>query len=474
VDRAVAEDITISGGGSFAVATDEMHRLAQCLELARDLAWQAKRELSRLPAQSHGSETDSSTSELRWAIENATTELTQLETDAAANAFAVRASAEAYGFTDRAIAAVVDGLSGMLGYGIGFLAPILLLNTLRVLALGGGVAYLALAAANGGPEGVPGALKSWLQDNREALNNPATVELIRLTMMSSNEAISGAAKIPYGVSEALEGLGLVGISSSAFLSILAGNSVGLFGETPIAMRQTSTSGGEQPPRGLAERIERLPDPKQNDNGEQLRIDRYSAPGQPDRFDIYIAGTVDFSPVSGEEPFDLTSNFHGMADLPAGSYRGVEKALELAGVTSTSPVVFTGHSQGGLLASSLASSGNYNTQGVVTIGAPTGQIAPGGGFPVIAIEHTEDLIPALGGRRSDLETIVVRRAVLRNASLTGDVFFPAHERTAYAETAKIADTASNNVLREAIEKIDHIGGDSQSTQSTTWLAKRIHP
>jgi len=356
---------------------------------------------------------------------------------------------------------------------MGFLAPLLMLNTLRCLALGGGVAFLALAAANGGPEGVPTAINSWLHDNREMLNNPATVELIRLAMMSSDEAASGAAKIPYGVSEAFEGLGLAGVSSSALLAIFAGNKFGLFAETPVGIRQTSTTRTDQPPHGLAERIERLPDPKTNDSGEQFRIDRYSTPGRPDRFEVYIAGTVDFSPVAGAEPFDLTSNFHGMAELPAGSYRGLERALEIAGVTRESPVVFTGHSQGGLLAASLAASGNYNTHGVVTIGAPTGHIATGGSFPVIAIEHTEDLVPALGGRREDLDAIVVRRAVLDEESFSGDIFFPAHERTAYAETAKIADAADNHSLREAIKTIDEISADARSTQSTTWLAKRVH-
>jgi hypothetical protein len=312
-----------------------------------------------------------------------------------------------------------------------------------------------------------------LTENRHLLNNPVTVELVRLALTSADEMAAGALKVPYSYSEAAEVLGLAGISSSALVAILAGNRAGLFTETPVSVRKTTTSRSTQPPQGLAERIERLPDPKRNASGEQIRIDRYDVPGQPDRFDVYIAGTVDFSPLASGEPFDLTSNFHGMADLPAGSYRGVEDALRQAGVTKANPIVFTGHSQGGLLAETLARSGNYNTLGVVTIGAPTGHISAPASFPVIAMEHTEDIVPALGGSHRDSATFVVRRAALAHGSLPEGIFFPAHERTEYAQTARMADEASNRSLREAIATIDTVSSGARRTESTTWIATRQH-
>jgi hypothetical protein len=470
----VADGITISGGGSFAVATDELFRLAQSLEIMRDESGAAKNELTSLSVSSPleaSSMVDHEVHRVLWSCERAVAELGRLESEAGFNAFALRSSAEAYGVTDRVIASAVEELTGALGYGIGLVAPFLFLDALRVLALGVGIAYVAIAATHGGPEGVPAALESWMQDNRALLNNSTTVELVRLAMMSTDNAVAGVVRMPYGVSELLEGVGIAGISSTALGAILAGNRAGLFAETPVSVKRISTTTVLQAPTGLADRIERLPDPKHNTDGEQIRIDRFEVTGEPDRFEVYIAGTVDFSPASANEPFDLTSNVFGMAELPAGSYRGIEEALKQAGVSSINPVVFTGHSQGGLLAALLANSGNYDTHGVITIGAPTGQISPSGDYPVIAIEHTDDVVPALGGRRSDVDTIVVRRAAIGGAPLPDDIFFPAHERTAYAETAQLADMASTQTLRDAITTIDGVTGGAAGKDSTTWLATR---
>src|ERR1019366_2248894 len=100
------------------------------------------------------------------------------------------------------------------------------------------------------------------------------------------------------------------------------------------------------------------------NGEQIRIDRYVEAGKPDRFDVYIAGTVTFDPKTRSQPFDLTSDLNGVGGHPSASYRAVVSAMQQGGVTSQSPVVLNGYSQGGLLASQLAASGSFNVQGVV--------------------------------------------------------------------------------------------------------------
>lgn len=472
--RAVVDGITISGGGSYAVATDELYELAQALEWIRNESGAAKVILDALPGWTSPGEhfvTNADVGTAQWNCRQAAADLGWLEWEAGANAWSLRASAEAYGFADRAAASAIDQLAGMLGYGAGVMAPVLILHALNGIVLGLGVGFVALAATGGKPEDMPEVLAHWLSENRAVLNNSVTVELIRQAMMGTDEVAAGALKIPYSYSETAEALGLAGVSTSALMSIVMANKVGLFAETPVSVSKTSTVSTTSLPSGLADRIERLPDPKHNSHGEQVRIDRYQVPGQPDRFDVYIAGTVDFSPVSKGEPFDLTSNFSGMADLPAGSYRAVEQALREAGVARDNPIVFTGHSQGGLLAETLGHSGNYNTQGVLTIGAPPGNPATPATFPVIALEHTEDLVPVLPGRRTDLDTIVVRRSALADAPLPEDIFFPAHEKTEYAHTARLADQASSEILRDAITKINGISAGAGTVESTTWLATR---
>ena len=48
-------------------------------------------------------------------------------------------------------------------------------------------------------------------------------------------------------------------------------------------------------------------------------------------------------------------------------------MALAGITAGSAVVFTGYSQGGLIAARLAASGDYHTTGLYTLGGPAGQV-----------------------------------------------------------------------------------------------------
>ncbi|MGV8969649.1 MAG: hypothetical protein ACOH1J_04295 [Microbacteriaceae bacterium] len=470
----MVDGITISGGGSYAVATDELYRLAQCLETVRDAAAAAKVELDRLPGVSLFDGpifANPHLHEMQWCARRAATKLEWLEGDASFNACALRVGAEAYGATDHVVAHAIEEINGILGYGAGILAPIFMLTSLRAFAFGAGISFVALSAAHGGPDGAMRAITSWLNDHREVLSNPVTVELIRQTIMSVDETMAGVTRAPYALSQAFESIGLAGVSSSALMAIVLGNTTGVFSETPVTVKKVSSTAATQPPAGLADRVNRLPDPKHNGDGAQIRIDRYEVPGQPARFDVYIAGTVDFSPIAATEAFDLTSNFHGMAEIPAGSYRGIEKALSEAGVTRENPVVFTGHSQGGLLAATLASSGNYNTHGVLTIGAPTGHIPAPTGIPVIAIEHTDDVVTALGGSRHDIDAIVVRRPALSGGALPEDIFFPAHEKTVYAQTALMADQTHSHMLREAIATIDDISTGATQVTSITWLATR---
>ncbi|MDP4586197.1 MAG: alpha/beta fold hydrolase, partial [Microbacteriaceae bacterium] len=79
-----------------------------------------------------------------------------------------------------------------------------------------------------------------------------------------------------------------------------------------------------------------------------------------------------------------------------SLSATETALRDAGVTHATPLVITGHSQGGLIGLALASSGRYTVDAVFTIGTPVGVVADPLGVPTVHVAHPEDLVPALGG------------------------------------------------------------------------------
>jgi pimeloyl-ACP methyl ester carboxylesterase len=224
------------------------------------------------------------------------------------------------------------------------------------------------------------------------------------------------------------------------------------------------------PQGFAERLDRLPNPTPGDNA-QIVVEKYSQPGQPDRFEVYVGGTVDFSPRTGSDPFDMTSNISGLAGLPAGSLLAVREALASSGVTASSPVVFTGYSQGGLVASLLASSGDYNTQGVVTIGAPAGQVLLPAGIPAVIIEHTDDLVPALGGTQLNQTAVVAQREAFAGKEVPTGVVVPAHHLEYYRETTVLLDGARSEQVTTAARELDDFSKGATAVTSTRYLATR---
>lgn len=92
-------------------------------------------------------------------------------------------------------------------------------------------------------------------------------------------------------------------------------------------------------------------------------------------------------------------------------RAVMRAMREAGMAEGDPVVFTGFSQGGILASLLASRPDlpYEPIGVVTNGSPIDGITVPEHVPVVAFQHENDLVPKLdlnasGSTRANVYTV----------------------------------------------------------------------
>jgi hypothetical protein len=142
------------------------------------------------------------------------------------------------------------------------------------------------------------------------------------------------------------------------------------------------------PRDFAERFARIPV-----GSERVRIDRFDTPAGP-RFEAYLAGT-DFA-AGPDNPWWVGANTELLATGVSRSLSAAESALEQAGVTGTTPIVLTGHSQGGAIALALANSGRYTVEAVFTAGTPAGIVESPANVPVVHVVHPEDPIPALGG------------------------------------------------------------------------------
>ena len=154
------------------------------------------------------------------------------------------------------------------------------------------------------------------------------------------------------------------------------------------MVATERAVGVAAPFNLVDRSVRIPTAD-----SPVRIDRFDTPAGA-RFEVYIAGT-DFS-VGPEDPWWAGSNTEFLRTGQSRSMSATETALREAGVTGQTPIVITGHSQGGLIGLAIANSGRYTVDAVFTIGTPVGVVSDTEGVPTVHVAHPEDPVPALGG------------------------------------------------------------------------------
>lgn len=226
-------------------------------------------------------------------------------------------------------------------------------------------------------------------------------------------------------------------------------------ETAVSVRPSSYSSRPvTAPSGVGELIDRIPGSAEGE--AQIRLERYSdkaAPGGASgRWILYLGGAIDLGVLPGDESFDMTSNLYATAGLDAGSLRAATTALNQAGVQPGDPVLAVGYSQGGLLAAQLERGGEFNVQGVLTVGAPIGQLAMK--VPTAAIAHTEDLAPALGGldtTTSD-DRILVRRSTFSGREMPMDHALPAHALTEYRATATMVEASEEPRIRRYRDSI----------------------
>lgn len=472
--RAVADELIVSGGGSTAVATAELFEQAAALRQVIDEVDECLGRLAsldRVITQSQlrtlaepqvmyaalGAEEkiDQAVGALRWARFTAQTLATALD-----------ASAESYGAVERTLQQLNQAIGAKLSYVLGFLSP----GLAALLAPGVAGAVLTAGAAYGlSPSEQKKALRQWLAEQNDVLTNPQLVMMVRLGVMGADDFLGGAARVPPQLIELLgdEGLGLLGLTTSAGLLAAVATPYGALAESPVRVDRVSTRTDKAPATTFEERVRRIPggDP-------QIRIDRVRVDGAPDRFEVYIGGTRDLSLVADTEPWDMTSNVHALAMGDAGSYRSAQEAMRLAGITANTPVQFIGHSQGALVASALAGSGDYDARGLLTVGGVVSQRLVPEGVPWVAIEHTDDLVPALGGNRVAPDAVLVRRQALLGETVPSDSLLPAHELSRYQQTAALLDGAGDSRSGAVLDTLNEFSRGVTTVSSTRYLSRRV--
>lgn len=429
----MTDDIVVSGGGSSAVLTEEMAaillQLGDCAQLLREVG----HGIRILPGNGFGPygvipTASPYSDDLAAALREVQAAVDTSERLAGALALA----AAGYGMAEQTVTAAAQAVGNSAGWLYGRLAGVWFLAApaalLPLLSLAGGMALLP-----GGLPAVAQQLRSGLRRNPRVTSNPGLVEVVRLVSGSVDDALRGLAGVPWPVSTLFDdrASGIFGQQAVA-LALLSGVP-GDGGSGPVQTRLSSTAPATAP-RTLEALAARIPDA--SNGAPQVRIDTFASP-EGRRHIVYLAGTEPSA--GGTEPFDMAANLAAVAGTDSSAYQAARQAMASAGVTLDEPVLLVGYSQGGLVAARLAEARLYRVEGVVTLGAPPATARIPDEVPVLAVEHTEDVVPALTGLAAgSASRVLLRRSLYGDRPVPSGRQFPAHALASYQQTMSLAD------------------------------------
>ena len=455
--------LIVTSAGSTLVATDGMRAaIERSAEVGRMLS-RALTAVHRAELVAHAPRLDG----VEHAIRSGATTAEHLERG-------LREAVARYSASEHAAATAFDRLAAvdgaLAGQAIRFAAPGAFGLALSFgLPLAGGTALAALLVKlRGGDPDAGAALGRFLVAHPQLTSNPRFVAFVRGFADGMDEGTLTLAGVPPLAALALGATGRTGVSTSAGVLMGTGPRFGLLEESPVDVQRVGRQPVAAPPVGAAQRLARVPE------GDQVRIERYSAPGRSDRFVVYVGPTETFDPKPKGEPWDLASNVGGVGGIDVGSIRATELAMKDAGIAPGSEVQLVGFSQGGMVATRIAADGHWNAVGLQTFGAPAGNVALPDGIRGMAVRNSEDFIPPLAGPQVDDHLLQVQRTVYADPSrMPTDQAAPGHQRVAYAATAQAIDAARSGDVRAQSDALDSFTGDYADQPGSSITAYSYH-
>ncbi len=216
---------------------------------------------------------------------------------------------------------------------------------------------------------------------------------------------------------------------------------------------------------------------------QIHILKHSGvdPTRPS-WSVVIKGTQTWLPGTSN-PQDMRSNLQEVAGTFSDQQVAVLTAMDLAGIRPGDPVELVGHSQGGAVALSIAENqellSKYNIVAVLTAGAPA-TASPSLRVPVLALENTADVVPALDGEAA-LANQSSSVIYFDDRSLVVDAPDPtgAHSIETYIAAARrLEEDSETDVALGSLRQWNTtrlqamgLGAVGVTTTSTTYLSRR---
>ena len=471
----MSNSLTVSTGGLTSVSTEELFGFSAHLGVlagdARDGAYSA----SMARCLTEWSADAAAYGFAESALSQVTRSLHETADSADRLGGMVREAAEAYADGEARARNTVGALQAFAGFLFGAYLRNLVIGALPALpALALAALMLQQPPLRRAIAVLGAGVGNELAEHTDLMANPAFVRAVRGVVSAADDILLGLTGTSLPAARFLgdEGIGLVGLETVAAAVIMLGGKHA-FTPTPVRTKQAGTERLVRPPASLADAAARIP--ASGVGKPQVRVETYGDGTGRRSYAVYVAGTTDFGAES-DEPFDMASNLAALANSDAGSFTATLDAMEQAGVKPGDPVYLFGHSQGGLVAARVAASGEFDTQSLITFGAPSGQVPVPSSVTQLAIEHTEDIVPALGGAPVDgsdgRDRIVVSRSVFdEHPPLPGETG-SAHYMSEYEKTAALIDESSDPRLSDLTAALAGIGSGAGVAQA--FRADRVRP
>jgi len=219
--------------------------------------------------------------------------------------------------------------------------------------------------------------------------------------------------------------------------------------------------------GIAARLQSV----HEQNEATVLVEKYKQ-GRHRLFVVYVPGTRDKTLLPSSDPFDLSDAVALLANPDqAASQRAVLDAMHRAGINSTDQLLMVGYSQGGTIAGDIAQGHlGYKVSGLVTFGAPIAQLDLPHSIPVLAVEHSNDIVPALSGKVNPLTSnwLTVEREV---PTAFGELNLHAHRMSEYVSTAGQVDVDGNGGVQRIREQVMKLFDNYKLVDSTNYQYER---
>ncbi len=259
--------------------------------------------------------------------------------------------------------------------------------------------------------------------------------------------------------------------AARLLALLLGNDT----DYQVHLRTDITDGATTDvPRNLEALMNQLSatndlDVTNEENHGAIQIQQVGEPPH-ERYIVYIPGTDDMGPIpaTGDLARDMETNYQLIGGMDSAYGRGIQQAMLDAGLDGKD-VMLVGHSQGGMVSTSLAAdpdfTRHFNVQHVVTAGSPTAQVPDlPGATHAIHFENRGDAVPLLDGEDNPDQPNRTTVKFDEGSSDTADN----HGLDHYANGAAAADASTNGSIQDEITRMrddGYLGGGTSGPVQT---------